>query len=64
MMARVGRDRFWIDLTAAPPTGPVARWLAQPHPIRFQGIGYLRLPPAAAYDVLIYFSRIEPARTR
>jgi erythromycin esterase-like protein len=52
---------YQLDITGAPATGPVARWLAAPHAMRAED-GYVVASPGSAFDALVFFDTIHPAR--
>ncbi len=52
---------YQLDIAGAPATGPVARWLAAPHAMRAED-GYVVAPPGSAFDALVFFDTIHPAR--
>jgi erythromycin esterase len=61
-LAAVDSVPFWIPLDRIETSPPARRWLDTPHPIQFQGVGLLSIVPRSAYDVLVFFPRIHPAR--
>jgi erythromycin esterase len=62
-MAAADSVPYWVGvgLDGRDLTPDVRQWLDAPHPIQFQGVGYLALVPRLAFDVVVYFPRIQPA---
>src|SRR5262249_52766218 len=64
-LARVRTSPFALDLRA-PPAGPVAKWLALPHPLRELARGNAPRDTGVLpkrFDVLVYIDAVSPMKT-
>ena len=61
-LARVGFRRFLLDLRTSHNNREAREWLSQPRLLRANfGAFYYNVPPASAFDVLVFIDTLTPA---
>jgi erythromycin esterase-like protein len=62
VLARVGRAPFLLDFRRARSDEHVLDWLKAEHRLGINGDATIVLKPATAFDALVYFGTLTPAR--
>ena len=62
VLAHVGRAPFFLDFRRARSDAAVLDWLKAEHRLGINGDATIVLRPATAFDALVYFESLTPAR--